>query len=84
MTDDTTATVLAVLRTIAPEIEPGSVALGVPLADQLDLDSMDLQRFLAALAARYQVDIPDTAIPQLATVAQIAAYLEAHHAPPPR
>jgi acyl carrier protein len=72
--------VLAVLRKIAPDIDPAIVDRAAPLAEQLDLDSMDVQRFLVGVGARYQLDIPDADIPRLGTLEQIVAYLEARSA----
>jgi len=59
--------------------------LGLPEGDlstletsrELDLDSMDYQRFLSLLAARYRLEIPEVDVPGLATVEQIAAYVAA-------
>lgn len=76
MTADTTTEVLSALRKVAPEIDAAAVDRRTPLTEQFDLDSMDLQRFLAALGARYQLDIPDADVPGLTTVEQIVAYLD--------
>lgn len=81
MTDDLATAILAVLRTIAPEIDPARVDRGAPLVDQLDLDSMDVQRFLAALGDRYQVDFPDADLPALQSVDDLAAYVTARARP---
>lgn len=75
MTDDIATEVLAALRAIAPEIDPATVDRRAVLTEQYDLDSLDLQRFLAALGARYQLDIPDADVPSLGTIEQIVAYL---------
>jgi acyl carrier protein len=69
------ADVLAELIRIAPDIDPSSVALDVPLQDQLDIDSMDFQNLLVALAARYQVDIPEADAARLRTVSAIVDYV---------
>jgi acyl carrier protein len=78
MTDDIANEVLATLRTIAPEVDPAAVDRRALLTEQLDLDSMDVQRFLAALGARYQVDIPEADLATLGTIDDIVAYLEQH------
>jgi len=76
MTDDIATEVLATLHKIAPEIDPAAVARATPLTDQLDLDSMDYLRFLAALGARYQVDFPEADVATLRTVDDLVRYLE--------
>ena len=68
--------VLTALRKVAPEIDPASVDPRTPLAEQLDLDSMDALRFLAALGARYHLDIPETDVSGLVTLEDIVRYLE--------
>jgi acyl carrier protein len=77
MTDAIVTEVLAALRRIAPEIDPAAVDRSAPFVEQLDLDSMDVQRFLAALGARYHLDIPEDDVPGLGTIDRIVAYLEA-------
>jgi len=77
MTDDLAAEILSALRTVAPEIDPARVDRRAPLTEQLDLDSMDYQRFLALLAAQYRLEIREVDVPGLATVEQIAAYVTA-------
>lgn len=77
MTADLATQVLDALCKIAPEIDPATVDRGAVLTDQLDIDSMDVQRFLAALATRFRVDIPESAVAQLTTIDQIVAYLDA-------
>ncbi len=74
MNDYVTA-IFTALRKIAPEIDPDRVDRKAPLAEQLDLDSMDYLRFLTALAARYQVDIPEAVVPRLRTIDDLVSYL---------
>ena len=70
--------ILTALRKIAPEIDPDHVDRAAPLAEQLDLDSMDYQSLLASLSTRYAVDIPEADVPGLRSVDDLAAYLSAH------
>ena len=67
--------VLELLRRIAPDIDPASVDRGRPMADQLELDSMDYQSLLAAIAARYAIAIPESAVPGLRTIDDLAAFV---------
>ena len=72
--------VLAALRRIAPEIAPREVEPGVPLRDQVDLDSMDWLNFLVALHDRLGVDIPESDYRRLVTLDDLVDYLAARRA----
>ena len=72
--------ILAMLQKIAPDVEPGTVDRGRPLADQLDLDSMDYQSLLAAVSTRYAIAIPEADLPGLRSIDDLARYVEAHRA----
>lgn len=74
-TDDIRREVLGAIAGIAPEIDPASLAPGVSLRDQIDLDSMDFLNLMAALHDRFQVDIPEADYPKLMTVDGAVAYL---------
>lgn len=76
MTPDRGRELLELLQHIAPDIDPASVDRGRPLADQLDLDSMDYQSFLAAIAARYTIEIPAEHVARLRTIDDLVAYLQ--------
>ena len=69
--------VLGALAEIAPEADPASLRGGVPLRDQLDLDSMDFLNLLIAVHQRTEVEIPEADYGKLASLDQIVAYLEA-------
>jgi acyl carrier protein len=70
--------ILATLHRIAPDVEPAAVDRARPLVDQLDLDSMDYQTFLAALSTEHGVPIPEQDIPRLRSIDDLAAYLATH------
>lgn len=70
--------ILTVLCTIAPDVDAATVDRARPLVDQLDLDSMDYQSFLAALATRYQLDFPEVDLPALRSIDDLVAYVLAH------
>jgi acyl carrier protein len=72
--------ILAVLCKIAPDIAPGSVDPAKPLPDQLDLDSMDYQTFLASLSTRYAIEIKEVDVPALRSINDLVAYVETHRA----
>lgn len=67
--------VFAALQGIAPEVEPATLRGDRPLRDEVDLDSMDWLRFLAALHQRLGVNIPEADYQQLTTLDVLLAYL---------
>jgi acyl carrier protein len=71
------AAVLAALTAVAPELDAATLALDRPLRDQVDLDSMDLLRFVIDLHGRCGVDIPERDYARLSTVTAIVDYLAA-------
>jgi len=75
-------TALAVLRGIAPEVEPGDIEAAIPLRQQVDLDSMDWLNFLIGLHQRLGVNIPESDYAQLVTLDQLLDYLQARLPPP--
>lgn len=72
--------ILALLCTIAPDVEPRSVDRSRPLPDQLDLDSMDYQNLLAAIATRFQIEIAAADVPRLRSIDDLAGYVTARAA----
>lgn len=60
--DEATAAIADALHRIAPEADLGSVDPTTDLADELDLDSMDVLELYAALAERTGVDLGDPAM----------------------
>ena len=67
--------VFAALQGIAPEVEPATLRGDRPLRDEVDLDSMDWLRFLAALHQRLGVNIPEADYQQLTTLDVLLVYL---------
>lgn len=76
------ATVLRCLGEVAPEVDPAAVEPGVPLREQLDLDSMDVLNFAIALHRATGIDVPEVDYPKLATLDGCVAYLAARGAVP--
>jgi acyl carrier protein len=70
--------VLATLHQIAPDVDPATVDRARPLADQLDLDSMDYQNLLAALSTAHAIAIPEVDVPTLRSIDDLVRYIEAH------
>ena len=71
------ATVIATLKTIAPEVEEGDLHTDKPLRNQVDLDSMDWLNFLIGLHEKLKVDIPEADYAKLVTLGDVLAYLQA-------
>ena len=69
------ATMLDIIKTLAPETDTGNIVPDLPLRKQIDLDSMDWLNVLAAIHERLGVDIPETDYGKLATLDSIVVYL---------
>ncbi|HJV25250.1 MAG TPA: acyl carrier protein [Aromatoleum sp.] len=71
------ANLIAILRTIAPEVEPDELRDDRPLRQQVDLDSMDWLNFLIGISAALKVTIPEADYGRLATLGDLVAYVRA-------
>jgi acyl carrier protein len=69
--------VVAVIKSIAPEVEEGELRADRPLRDQVDLDSMDWLNVLVAIHEKVKVDIPEADYRKLVTLNDIVAYVGA-------
>jgi acyl carrier protein len=72
--DETLALVADILAGIAPEADIARVRGKEDLRDALDLDSMDILNFVAALHERTGRSIPEADYPLLLTLDGLAAY----------
>jgi acyl carrier protein len=75
--DELRELVLTSLGEVAPEADPAALDPATPIADQLEIDSMDLLDFMVALSERTGVEVPERDYPQLASVDGCVAYLAA-------
>lgn len=75
--DETMALVTDILAGIAPEADPLSVPGDADLREALDLDSMDILNFVAALHERTGRPIPEADTPKLLTLDGVVAYFQA-------
>jgi acyl carrier protein len=80
--EDTRTTVLSVLTSIAPEVDPDDIRDDVLLRDQVDLDSMDWLNFLRGIHRRLHVDIPESDYASLRTLADVVGYVEKNQSSP--
>lgn len=72
-----TESVVTLLRSIAPELEPEALAPARPLRQQVDLDSMDWLNFLVSLHERFGVNIPEADYARLVSLNDVVDYLQA-------
>jgi acyl carrier protein len=72
-----TESVVTLLRSIAPELEPETLAPARPLRQQVDLDSMDWLNFLVILHERFGVNIPEADYARLVSLNDVVDYLQA-------
>jgi acyl carrier protein len=68
--------VYAMLKSIAPEIEPSELDAAAPLRDQIDLDSMDYLNFIAGMHEKLHVEIPESDYQKLVSLDAIVNYLQ--------
>ncbi len=83
MTDTTTelrAQVLEALAEVAPEVDLAALPDDASLREELDLDSMDVQRLVVGLYERTGVDVPERDYAKLDCVGACVAYLSARPA----
>lgn len=71
------ATVVALLRAIAPEVEAETLLPARPLRQQVDLDSMDWLNFLVSLHEHFGVTIPEADYAGLVSLDNVVDYLQA-------
>ena len=69
--------VLASLGEVAPEMDAPSLDRSAPIADQLEIDSMDFLDFIVGLAERTGIEVPERDYADLASVDGCVRYLEA-------
>ena len=69
--------VFKVLRQIAPETDPSSLAPEANLREALDIDSFDFLRFVTGLHEALGVDIPESDYSQITSLSGVLGYLAA-------
>jgi acyl carrier protein len=74
--DDTIrAAVLRALASVAPELDPQALQPGLPIREQVDIDSMDFLNFVIEVHRELGVAVPEVDYGQLATIESAVAYL---------
>lgn len=69
------AAFLEELISVAPDIDPSSVADDDHLQDDLELDSMDFLTLVTAIYTRLGVDIAEADYPRIATLGDAVPFL---------
>ncbi len=72
---DLKSRIVAIIRSVAPEVEEGELVAGKPLRDQVDLDSMDWLRVIITVHEKLHVDIPEADYGKLRTLDDWVAYV---------
>lgn len=72
---DLKSRIVAIIRSVAPEVEEGELVAGKPLREQVDLDSMDWLRVIITVHEKLHVDIPEADYGKLRTLDDWVAYL---------
>ena len=67
--------VIATLRRIAPEAEPGQLDPEVDLREQIDLDSLDFLTFVDSLHDETGIEVAERDYPRISSIAGCARYL---------
>lgn len=78
--EDARRAVLESIADVAPEIDTAAIDGGVPLQDQLDLDSIDFVSIMVGVNDRTGVDIPERDLAKVATLDATVAYIVEHAA----
>jgi acyl carrier protein len=71
----------AILGTIAPEVDLGSVRPDLDLREELDIDSMDFLRLVIQLHERLGIEIPEADYARVRSLDGMVGYLAARLQP---
>jgi acyl carrier protein len=71
---------VAIIRSVAPEVAAGERVGSQPLRQQVDLDSMDWLRVIVGVHEKLHVDIPEADYGKLRTLDDWVDYLRANPA----
>jgi acyl carrier protein len=74
-TEELKTRILTLLTDVAPDVDPATVEAEVNFRDQFDFDSMDMLNFAIALHKAFNIEIPETDYPQLASLAKCISYV---------
>lgn len=67
--------VVRCLTAVAPEATPDQIKPNINIRQQLDIDSIDLLKFLVSLHNEFAIEIPERDYGKLMTVNDIVSYI---------
>ena len=67
---------LALLTSIAPDIDPATLDPLKDVRDQVDFDSMDRLHFAMAISEEFHIDIPEQDYPRLGALQKACEYVQ--------
>jgi acyl carrier protein len=67
---------VALLTTIAPDIDPATLDPVQDVRDQVDFDSMDQLHFAVAISEEFRIDIPEQDYPRLGALRRACEYVQ--------
>jgi acyl carrier protein len=73
--DELKSRILTLLTDVAPDVEAATVEVDVNFRDQFDFDSMDQLNFAISIHKAFNIEIPETDYPKLASLAKCIAYV---------
>jgi acyl carrier protein len=72
---DIKSQVVAIIKSVAPEVEEGELIAARSLREQVDLDSMDWLRVIIGVHEKLHVDIPEADYGKLRSLDEWVKYL---------
>ena len=73
---DIRSRLVALLISIAPDIDPATLDPMQDVHDQVDFDSMDRWHFAAAISEEFHIDIPEQDYPRLGALQKACEYVQ--------
>ena len=74
--DEVRQVIVSILKDIAPDEDVNSIEDDVVLREQIDLDSMDFLDIVMELRKRFNIEVPESDYPELASMASCIQYLQ--------
>jgi acyl carrier protein len=74
--DEVRQVIISILKDIAPDEDVNSIEDDVVLREQIDLDSMDFLDIVMELRKRFNIEVPESDYPKLASMASCIQYLQ--------
>ena len=74
--DEVRQVIISILKDIAPDEDVSSIKDDVVLREQIDLDSMDFLDIVMELRKRFNIEVPESDYPELASMASCIQYLQ--------